>query len=27
MVILIRAYQADPNEIGDYVPPAFTKFE
>ncbi|MEE8623999.1 MAG: DUF1254 domain-containing protein [Acidiferrobacterales bacterium] len=23
MVILIRAYQADPEKIGDYVPPAF----
>ena len=23
MVILIRAYQADPENIGDYVPPAF----
>ncbi len=23
MVILIRAYQADPDKIGDYVPPAF----
>jgi hypothetical protein len=27
MVILIRAYQADPDEIGSYVPPAFAKFE
>ena len=25
MVILIRAYQADPDTIGDYVPPAFIK--
>ena len=23
MVILIRAYQASPEEIGSYVPPAF----
>ncbi len=23
MVLLIRAYQADPEKIGDYVPPAF----
>jgi hypothetical protein len=23
MVILIRAYQADPDKIGSYVPPAF----
>ena len=23
MAILIRAYQADPTKIGDYVPPAF----
>ncbi len=23
MVIVIRAYQADPEKIGDYVPPAF----
>ena len=25
MVILIRAYQADPDKIGDYVPPPFKK--
>ena len=25
MVILIRAYQADPDKIGDYVPPAFVQ--
>ena len=25
MVVLIRAYQADPKKIGDYVPPAFIK--
>jgi len=25
MVILIRAYQADPEKIGDYVPPAFNQ--
>ena len=27
MVVLIRAYQADPKKIGDYVPPAFIKTE
>lgn len=25
MVVVIRAYQADPEKIGDYVPPAFIK--
>jgi len=25
MVILIRAYQADPDKIGSYIPPAFTR--
>ncbi len=25
MVILIRAYQADPEKIGEYIPPAFVK--
>ena len=27
MAVLIRAYQADPNRIGSYVPPAFTQAE
>ena len=26
MIVLIRAYQADPEKIGDYVPPGFTKY-
>ena len=25
MVVLIRAYQADPEKIGSYIPPAFTR--
>jgi hypothetical protein len=27
MAVLIRAYQADPDKIGSYVPPAFTRAE
>jgi hypothetical protein len=26
MIILIRAYQADPNKVGDYIPPVFIPF-